>query len=187
MDNEKLLEILKRIDESIALYTRVEEAEKTSYLTGLRIVCVAIIDYIKKYAAQAKAFAEKETDASHKKLYEDIANDCEYIAENPPKTFHQAVQWIHFAIMTDRIVGHGNGYGRLDLYLNDFYQNDLKNGIITRQDAREYLAEMFLKFCCDFYDIIVFPICYTGGCNYYIICRERQYQVYIKPCLLVEP
>ena len=137
--------ILKRIDDSIALYTRLEETEKTSYLNGLRIVCTAIIDYIKKYAAAALTLAYKETDEKQKALYENIAKDCEYIAENPPKTFHQAVQWIHFAIMTDRIVGHGNGYGRLDLYLNDFYQKDLKDGIITRQEARECLAEMFLK------------------------------------------
>ena len=34
-----------------------------------------------------------------------------------PETYHQAVQWLQFAIMTDRMVGHGNGYGRLDLYL----------------------------------------------------------------------
>lgn len=137
--------IMKRIDSSIALYTRLEETEKTSYLRGLKIVCGAIIDYIKKYAAAAAALAENETDAAQKAIYERTAEDCAYIAENPPKTYHQAIQWIHFAIMTDRIVGHGNGYGRLDLYLNDFYEKDLKEGRITRQDAREYLAEMFLK------------------------------------------
>ncbi|MEE0946763.1 MAG: pyruvate formate lyase family protein [Acutalibacteraceae bacterium] len=137
--------IMKRIDASIALYTRLEETEKTSYLTGLKIVCQAIIDYIKDYSEKAYLKAEAETDAKQKALYTQISEDCAYIAENPPKTFHQAVQWIHFAIMTDRIVGHGNGYGRLDLYLNDFYQKDLKDGTITREQAREYLAEMFLK------------------------------------------
>lgn len=137
--------ILKRIEESLKLYERLEQAEKVGYLRGLKVVCQAIIDYIKKYADAAKKLAEEEKDAEQKALYELIAEDCAYIAENPPATYHQAIQWLQFAIMTDRIVGHGNGYGRLDLYLNDFYQKDIKEGRITRQDAREYLAEMFLK------------------------------------------
>ncbi|MDD5727867.1 MAG: pyruvate formate lyase family protein, partial [Victivallales bacterium] len=58
---------------------------------------------------------------------------------------YEAVQWIHFAVLTDRIVGHGNGYGRLDQYLIDFYKQGINDGSLTREEARNYLAEMFLK------------------------------------------
>ena len=137
--------IMKRIDKSIAMYERFENAEKVSYLKGLKIVCQAIIDYISKYANDAAALAVAETDDQQKELYENIAADCAHIATEPPATYHQAIQWLQFAIMTDRIVGHGNGYGRLDLYLIDFYNRDIEAGRLTRQQAREYLAEMFLK------------------------------------------
>ena len=137
--------LLKDIDESLAMYQRLEQPVKTEYLSGLKIVCQAIIDYIRKYADTARKFAEEAETQEQKDLYSFVAEDCGYIAENPPATYHQAVQWIQFAIMTDRIVGHGNGYGRIDLYLNDFLVHDLENGTLTMQDAREYLAEMFLK------------------------------------------
>ena len=43
------------------------------------------------------------------------------------------------------MVGHGNGYGRLDQYLIKYYQQGIADGTLTRELAREYLAEMFLK------------------------------------------
>lgn len=137
--------ILARVNKSLALYTRLDNKKKVQYLTGLKYVNESIIRYIKRYAARAAELAAAETEPEQKALYELIAKDCGYIAENPPATYHQAVQWIQFAVMTDRMVGHGNGYGRLDLYLNDLYQKDIANGTLTRQEAREYLAEIFLK------------------------------------------
>lgn len=63
------------------------------------------------------------------------------------------MQWLTFAVITDRIVGHGNGYGRIDEYLIDLYQNDIKKGILTDDEAREYLAEMFLKLRGQFFSL----------------------------------
>ena len=137
--------ILARIEKSLQLYTRLEQETKANYLRGLKIVCEAIIRYIERHAEKAKILAAQEQNPEQKNIYMLQAEDCSYIATNPPKTYHQAIQWIQFAIMTDRIVGHGNGYGRLDLYLNEFYLRDIAEGRITRQDAREYLAELFLK------------------------------------------
>lgn len=62
-----------------------------------------------------------------------------------PYTWPESVQWIHFAVMMDRVVGHGNGYGRLDLYLIDLYRQSKATGELSDEEAREYLAEMFLK------------------------------------------
>ena len=137
--------ILARIEKNLAMYTRLEHKGKAAYLRGLKMVCEAIIRYIDKYAVRAAELASETEDEKQKALYRLIAQDCAYISRNPPATYHQAVQWIQFAIMTDRMVGHGNGYGRLDLYLNPLYQKDIQAGSITRQDAREYLAELFLK------------------------------------------
>lgn len=137
--------ILDRIDQSLDLYTRLDHPDRVNYLSGLRIVCTAIMDYIQKHAQRALALAEETDDPTQKELYLFVAEDCAQIASGRPETYHQAVQWIQFAIMTDRMVGHGNGYGHLDLYLNDFFLRDTQAGILTRQDAREYLAELFLK------------------------------------------
>jgi pyruvate-formate lyase len=137
--------IMQRIDESLSLYTRLEEPNKAQYLSGLKLVCQAIMDFIDKHSKTAYELAQNTSNHDEKERYLFIAENCKAITYNAPKTYCQAVQWIHFAILSDRIVGHGNGYGRLDLYLNSFLMQDLKAGILSLQDAREYLAEMFLK------------------------------------------
>ncbi len=73
------------------------------------------------------------------------AECCAHIAWDPPRTYYEGVQWIHFAVMLDRVVGHGNGYGRLDLYLIDLYRKSKAAGELSDEEAREYLSEMFLK------------------------------------------
>lgn len=145
--------ILERVNKSLELYTRLQQKYRVTYLTGLKYVNEAIIRYIRRHSEKAAELAAAETNPEQKALYELIAKDCGHIAENPPATYHQAVQWIQFAVMTDRMVGHGNGYGRLDLYLNDLYQQDIANGTLTRQEAREYLSEIFLKLRGQFFSM----------------------------------
>jgi len=137
--------ILKRINKSLSLYERLGEKKRVTYLKGAKYVCESIIRYIKRYAERASELAATEKCLEQKALYEQTARTCANIAENPPATYFEAIQWIQFAVMTDRIVGHGNGYGRLDQYLIDLYQKDISEGRLTRQEAREYLAEIFLK------------------------------------------
>lgn len=137
--------IMARIDKSLALYERLDHPLKVDYLKGQKIICQAMMDYIQKHADAARLLAQAAQDEKQRALYTFVADDCAAIISKAPQTYHQAIQWIQFAIMTDRIVGHGNGYGRLDLYLNRFWLSDSQSGRLTRQDAREYLAELFLK------------------------------------------
>lgn len=136
---------LARIEKSLEMYRRLEHPVKVEYLEGLKNVCEGIISYVKHHADKAFELAAQSEDPEQKARYTLIAEDCLQLATGAPQTFHQAVQYIQFAIMSDRIVGHGNGYGRLDLYLNGFLEKDLSEGRITRDEARNYVAEMFLK------------------------------------------
>ncbi len=137
--------ILERIKKSRSKYDRLHNKNKASYLLGAQMACEAAIRYIKKHADRALMLAGSESDPGQKKIYEDIAACCVAISENPPGSYYEGVQWIHFSVMMDRMVGHGNGYGRLDQYLIDLYRKGIRDGSLTRQDARNYLAEMFLK------------------------------------------
>jgi formate C-acetyltransferase len=56
------------------------------------------------------------------------------------------VQWINFYQVAERIIGHGNGYGRLDLLLIGFYKNDIAKGVLTHEDARDLVGELYLKY-----------------------------------------
>ena len=145
--------ILGRINKSLDKYEKLENAKKVTYLKGAKYTCEAIIAYIKKYSERAYELYENEGDGAQKERYLKISKACGNICENPPQSFYEGVQWLTFAVITDRIVGHGNGYGRIDQYLIKLYKNDMEAGRLTREEAREYLAEMFLKLRGQFFSL----------------------------------
>lgn len=145
--------ILKRIKENRAKYERLDNQPKASYLHGLQMICESVIRFIRRHAEEAYRRAETETDPWQKETYLRIARCCEHIATEPPRSYYEGVQWIHFAVLFDRTVGHGNGYGRLDLYLIDLYNKSMADGSLTREEARELLAEMFLKLRGQFFSL----------------------------------
>lgn len=137
--------ILERIKESREKYLKLDNQPKAAYLHGLQMICESVIHFIERHAEKARALAEAETDPWQKQTYHNIADCCAHIAWHAPRTYYEGVQWIHFAVMMDRVVGHGNGYGRLDQYLIALYRKSKAAGELSDDEAREYLSEMFLK------------------------------------------
>jgi len=137
--------ILERIRKSMAMYERLDNPRKVGFLKGLEAICLSCSRYIKRYAALAEKLASETDDESEKARFNQIADCCNHIATEPPRNYYEAVQWIHFAVLFDRSVGHGNGYGRLDLYLNELYSKGINDGTLNDTDAREYISEMYMK------------------------------------------
>lgn len=145
--------ILRRIEQSLEKYTRLQHAGKVCFLKGAKYSCESIMRYIERHSLRAEELAETEENVAQKEIYRKISRACKNIASNPPADYYEAVQWIQFAVMTDRIVGHGNGYGRLDQYLIPFFRKGMADGTLTREEARNYLAEMFLKLRGQFFSL----------------------------------
>jgi len=138
--------ILDKIQKNQEKFKKAGEEKKAAYLRAAEKVCLAIMRYIKKHAQKARLLAEKETDETLKKNYLVVAKVMDNISENPPSNFHEAVQWTWLFMMLDRMWGHGNGYGRLDQFLKSFYYKDKGEGCLTREEARNLIAELFLKY-----------------------------------------
>lgn len=145
--------ILQRIRRSREEYTRLANRARASYLHGLEMICEATIRFVRRHAEKARELAACESDPWQKQTYERIAGCCAHLAEHAPRTYYEGVQWIHFAVLLDRVVGHGNGYGRLDLYLIDLYRASREAGELSADEAREYLSEMFLKLRGQFFSL----------------------------------
>lgn len=137
--------LLERVRRSLALYNKLDNPRKVNYLQGLEAVCLSVIRFIERYAEIAWRMAAEADTSDEKARFEKIADCCAHVAIQPPRNYYEAVQWIQFAVLFDRAVGHGNGYGRLDLYLIDYYLRDKQAGVLTRREAREYLSEMYMK------------------------------------------
>ncbi|MGC9349874.1 MAG: pyruvate formate lyase family protein [Anaerolineae bacterium] len=145
--------ILERVKASRRKYLDLDNQPKASYLHGLQMICESVMRFIHRHADKARELAQTESDPWQKATYLRIAECCDHIAEHPPRTYYEGVQWLHFAVMMDRVVGHGNGYGRLDLYLIDLYRKSKAAGELSDEEAREYLAEMFLKLRGQFFSL----------------------------------
>lgn len=127
-------------------YEAAGNEKSVQYLSAAEIVCESIIRYIERYAQQATELAISETDPELQKTYEIVSQNCRNLVSGPPSSFMEALQWINFYQIAERIIGHGNGYGRMDQLLIDFYRQDLANGKLTKETARELIAELYLKY-----------------------------------------
>lgn len=138
--------LLKDVQASSAKWKTYGNDDRVEYLSALENVVEAIIRYTRKHAERAMLLSEKENDVEQKLRYKLVADNMNQLADGAPETFVQAVQWIQLFQVVERINGHGNGYGRLDLLLIDFYNRDVEMGRLTRDEARNILAELYLKY-----------------------------------------
>jgi len=138
--------ILTKIQTSRNRHQANGNLKSVEYLNASEIVCKSIIRYIERYAREADLLAKKEVNPELKENYIIVANSCRNIITLAPQSFIEAVQWINFFQVFERIIGHGNGYGRLDQLLIDFYKRDVQKSILTHDIARDLIAELFLKY-----------------------------------------
>ncbi len=145
--------ILKRIREYKEMYGRLNNLRRHRYLCAMETVCLACIRYIERYAAHAEALAKAAEEDAERLQLTRIGTACRRIAHHAPETFYEAVQVLHFSILFDKAIAHGNGYGRIDQYLLPFYQQGKKDGSLSREDARDLVAELYLKLAGCFFGV----------------------------------
>ncbi len=138
--------ILEKIQNRKKAFIEYKNVKSAEYLDASEKVCLAIMRYIDRHADKAEKLAEEETDPALKENYEFVAKTCRMVASRAPETYAEAVQWLQLFTTVERINGHGNGYGRLDQLLYPFYKKDKEAGLITREEARNLVAELYLKY-----------------------------------------
>ena len=91
------------------------------------------------YASQAAELAAAEPDPIRQKKLVRMQKALTGIAEHAPQSLQEAAQlaWI-YTIMTP-----STEFGRLDVYLGDFYCHDIDNGVLTEREALEIIQSMF--------------------------------------------
>ena len=104
----------------------------------------------RRHAEAAEALAARESDSIRKAELLNIASDCAFLADNPPATFRQALQQIHFLFMGLYMESNAGGYspGRMDQYLYPYYLRDRAEGVLDDATALE-LIECFWIACND--------------------------------------
>ena len=131
-----------------AIESPVELVAKGSFLESVLTTCDAMVLWANRYAELAKEMAEKEGNLARKMELLEIANTCEWVPENPARSFQEALQSQWFVQIFSRIeqkIGAALGNGRMDQYLNPYYIKDLKAGTITKEKAKELFESLWLN------------------------------------------
>ncbi len=149
MDYERLMSLgfdgmLSEAEEGLK---NADSAEKAEFYTAMAITLKAAKSYILRYSSLAFEMAEKETDEKRSAELKTIGENCKVIAGGTPQTMWQALQLWNFATTIALIEsnGHSVSYGRMDQWLNPFYERDMKNKTITKDFAQELLECAFIK------------------------------------------
>lgn len=120
---------------------------KKPFLEAVIMTCDAMTIWSRRYAALATELAGKEANPQRKKELQEIAAVCEWVPENPARTFREALQAQWWGQMFNRIeqTSSSMGQGRWDQYLLPFYQQDMAEGRITKESAIELLHCVWLQ------------------------------------------
>ena len=109
----------------------------------------AVIKWIKRHAQVAGEMAAKATDPKDRERLEQTAGNCEWVAENPPRTFWEAQQlhWLSFAVHYIIEASSHNGTAfRPDQVFWGWYERDvIKEKTLSRLKAGEIVANYGAK------------------------------------------
>jgi len=124
--------------------TEPEDISKIRFLEGVVLAMEAAAGIGKRYAARAREMAEKEKDATRKADLLKIAEVCDWVPANPARTFHEALQSCYFAWLMVRWETWSS-VGRTDQFLYPYYERDIREGRVTREEAQELIDCYILK------------------------------------------
>ena len=124
----------------------VDYVEQKNFLEAVVISLEAVINFGKRYAALAKSSAAKEKNAARKTILQEIALTCEWVPANPPRTFIEAIQFFYFIHLVRYLEYSTLGIGvRIDHLFGSFYEKDLKEGRITKEETLGILQLLWIK------------------------------------------
>jgi len=138
--------IQKRAEAMLA----VTMGDKKRDLLGAVIhCCEGVRLFAERYSRKAAELAERETDEARRSELLKISEICLRVPYYPAETFHEALQAVWFQhmliIMAESYPGPGVSHGRFDQYMFPYYEKDLHEGRITREEAKELLRCFWIK------------------------------------------
>ena len=137
------------IAEVEAFEAQTNDPSKLDFYQSVKISMNALAEFGDRYATEARRLAEAEADPQRKLDLERIAEVCARVPRYGATSFYEAVQSMtltHIAIFQET-TGETTCPGRVDQFLNSYYEEDLAAGRISRQEAKDILGAFCVKVC----------------------------------------
>ena len=140
--------IQKKIDSLDFIYDP-EATDKQQELEAMAISCDAAILFAERHAELAEQLAAKETDPQRKKELDKIADVCHHVPAHAPRDLWEAIQmywFVHLGTVTELNGWDSMNPGHIDQHLFPFYQKGIEDGTLTRDQAKELISCLWIKF-----------------------------------------
>lgn len=124
-----------------------EDLGKKDFYEGIMEVLEAIRTLASNYSKKAREMAAVETRAQRKAELLEMADMMNWVPWNPPRNFREAIEvvWLTYMLLNIECAGPSITYGRFDQYMYPFYKQDVENGVLTPEEAMEYIEELYIK------------------------------------------
>ena len=152
MYREGLLDVKARIEKRISELDYIydpEATDKQQELEAMAISCDAAILFAERHAELADQMAAKEQNPQRKQELEKIADVCRWVPAHAPRDLWEAIQmywFVHLGTVTELNGWDSMNPGHIDQHLWPFYQKGLADGTLTRDQAKELISCLWIKF-----------------------------------------
>ena len=135
---------LARID-----WADTEDQRKVPFLKGVVIAMDAAAKVGKKFAVGLRAAARREGDPGRKAELKKMAGICDRVPALPARTFHEALQSVWFTQILnwcETPITFAICPGKVDQYLYPYYEEDIREGRLTKEEAQELVDCWLMRF-----------------------------------------
>ena len=162
MYHEGLLDVKSRIEQRIKELDYINDPEATDKqqeLEAMAISCDAAILFAERHAELAEKLSEELRVKSEElgdpsldqriKELKKIADVCRWVPAHAPRDMWEAIQmywFVHLGTVTELNGWDSMNPGHIDQHLYPFYQKGLADGTLTRDEAKELLSCLWIKF-----------------------------------------
>ncbi len=136
---------LSRLDD----FTDPAATAKRDELRAMAIAADAVIRFAERHAEKAEELAGTEASPVRRAELRRIAEVCRHVPAHAPSDFHEALQaywFVHLGVVTELNTWDSFCPGRFDQHLDPFYRKGMEEGTLTRDQARELLECLWVKF-----------------------------------------
>ena len=147
-----LLDFKAEIAEAVAALDFAVDSEasaKREQLEAMDIAADAAILYAERHAERAEEMARSESDPQRRLELEQVAEVCRHVPAHPPRNFWEALQtyWFyHLGVITELNGWDSFNPGHFDQHLGPFFEQGLSDQTLTREQAKELVGCLWVKF-----------------------------------------
>ncbi len=146
-----MLDYKKEIAENIANLDFMIDPEATDKLEqwkAMDISCDAVIVFAERHADLADELAKKESNQERVTELKKIAEVCRWVPSHAPRNLWEAIQmywFVHLGTITELNGWDAMNPGHFDQHLTPFYNKEIAEGTLTRDQAKELISCFWIK------------------------------------------